>query len=786
MMKDEVRPSLSVAGKEMEAGASEIALRRWQVRGKVTWPVAQLHIRQIFENTARNPLEVVYTFPLSSDQILEAFDVFLSGKRITSRVVKREDARKEYETYLEQGDFAVHLKQHRSNVFSLSIGNLAPGECVLVDFHLSQVLEIQHGEILLRTPTVVGPRYIPGEPLDVGEGLGWAFPTTQVPDADEITPPFTFDPTPYSVQAYFEISRDLPVESIESPSHPFRIQLASDHSYHAFMGDELKANKDIVLKIKVKPVQESTYSILTYDDTSILATTLTPETRTQRQKRPQDLVFLIDISGSMAGVKLKTTRKAVQLCLRKLSAADRFQLIAFESDLHPWKREWVPVTDKTIQMADRWLNGLESLGGTELLPAVHLALRQFRDPDTHREPVIVLLTDGMVGNEWEIARTIKKSNFKGRMILFGIDTVVNQELFQAIHRVVPVMARYIYPGEDIRRVVNMQFQNLGVSWVRQMAMEVSGKAIQLTGWLPMLPFPLAEDTTRLLFFEINGETPRIDALLLYTENGETLRIPVQKQHLTDAVHNSLLKFWGKQLLENRASPESEDLAVSPAFLEQLALDLQLPSPYTDWIALWERDEKIQEISRVQVVPVDFPDMWCEDKFYSSADVLFDLDQTCRFQPVVYHYQNETPRDVVCDMFLYQKMDGRFSFSHPRNSVWESLIVAGWLLAQMEADEQSLQGFESNLKKLMAFLIQKQSRFTKDQRRIWNYILRRYDSLLRRLVGQAIEKWILAAKAAEEEQSETFGFVFKTVLNAAEDIKDLTAEVRQNLRSKIIY
>ncbi len=783
MMGNDERPFIRLAGQDVDADVSQIALRQWQVKGRLSWPIANLRIRQVFENRASHPLEVVYTFPLSSDQILEKFEVILSGKRITSRMVPREDAWKQYEVNLEKGDFAAHLQQHRSNIFSLFLGNMAPGEKVLIDFYLSQVLEIQNGEILLRVPTVVGPRYIPGDPIAMNSGLGWAYPTNRVPDADEITPPFTFEPTSYSVQAYLEIARDIPVQSIESPSHPFQLHFDADNYYQVVMGDELKANKDIVLKIKVKPIRQGLYSILTYQNKSIVAITLTADEQDNYQKGSQDLIFLIDISGSMAGEKLETTVKAVQLCLRKLSSKDRFQLVAFESVLHPWKKEWVPVSDETIQKADRWLRHLDSLGGTELLSAVQHALQQCMVEEETREPIIVLLTDGQVGNEWEIARVIQKSGFRGRMLLFGIDTVVNQELFSAIQRMVPAITKFIYPGEDIRRAVNVQFQNLATSWIRRMYLNIAGEMITLNSQLYGLSLPLSGNTTRVLLFETDRKLPQVDSLQLIVENGKTMQITLLKKRLSDEVQSSLLKYWGKQLLENQAHSDTEDTTFSRDFLKQLALDLQLPSPYTDWIALWEREEKIQEIPRIQVIPVNFPDLWNEEKFCLPE---MEMVKPClaKSPPFVYlefYEMQKLPEDKVCDIFLFQKLDGRFSFSHSRNAIWESLVTAGWLLAQLEVDDQILKGFESNVKKLLNFLLHKQSRFTQNQKILWNYLLHKHQALIRQLMEAKSAGLFPPSEAVDKKWYQIFDEAFAIDLDSVDQIKNLANVLRSEMR-----
>jgi len=103
--------------------------------------------------------------------------------------------------------------------------------------------------------------------------------------------------------------------------------------------------------------------------------------------RSQDVLFLLDTSGSMAGASIGEARAALRLCLRQLREGDRFNAIAFNNRQCKFSAEPVPFTQKTLSNADRWIDSLAATGGTELLPALMLALES-------RPEVLMLLTDG--------------------------------------------------------------------------------------------------------------------------------------------------------------------------------------------------------------------------------------------------------------------------------------------------------------------------------------------------------------------------------------------------------
>ena len=63
-----------------------------------------------------------------------------------------------------------------------------PGEQVVVAISYLQTLDYENGSYKFVFPTVVGPRYIPGQPTGKRAG-GWAPDTDKVPDAAKVTPP---------------------------------------------------------------------------------------------------------------------------------------------------------------------------------------------------------------------------------------------------------------------------------------------------------------------------------------------------------------------------------------------------------------------------------------------------------------------------------------------------------------------------------------------------------------------------------------------------------------------
>uniref|UniRef100_A0A493SXR4 VWFA domain-containing protein n=1 Tax=Anas platyrhynchos platyrhynchos TaxID=8840 RepID=A0A493SXR4_ANAPP len=113
---------------------------------------------------------------------------------------------------------------------------------------------------------------------------------------------------------------------------------------------------------------------------------------------PKDIIFLIDVSGSMAGTKIKQTKAAMQSILRALRPHDRFNLVAFADAPHVWREDGpIPATTSQIRSAARYIESLEAEGWTDLdcaLLAAAALLRHHGVTKEPRVPLLLLLTDG--------------------------------------------------------------------------------------------------------------------------------------------------------------------------------------------------------------------------------------------------------------------------------------------------------------------------------------------------------------------------------------------------------
>jgi Ca-activated chloride channel family protein len=106
------------------------------------------------------------------------------------------------------------------------------------------------------------------------------------------------------------------------------------------------------------------------------------------------------------------------MALDRLLPSDRFNVIEFNSYSTPLFVAPMPVDPATLARAKQFVGALRARGGTEMLPALRIALAGERESSLVRQ--VVFLTDGAVGNEDEILRLVHDKLGDRRLFTIGI------------------------------------------------------------------------------------------------------------------------------------------------------------------------------------------------------------------------------------------------------------------------------------------------------------------------------------------------------------------------------
>jgi Ca-activated chloride channel family protein len=409
-----------------------LPLKALDVSARIDGLLARTVVRQRFANPHAEPLEATYVFPLPDRAAVNRFVMRVGPRTIEGELQERGKAREAYEQALKAGRRAAIAEEERPDVFTMRVGNLPPGESIDVELTLTGPLPVDHGEATFRFPLVVAPRYIPGKPLE-GEsvGDGTHVDTDQVPDASRITPPVLLPGQPSPVQLTLSVEvhpGSLRVSDFRSSLHTVSEGEANCALHFALKPGE-RLDRDFILRFRVDDVQlrASLQFQPDADDPAAgtFALTLVPPRASAGIEKPRDVVFVLDRSGSMDGWKMIAARRALGRMIDSLTDRDRFAVLAFDDNINsfPENRTIQAATDRQRYRAVEWLARVESRGGTEMASPLLMSLSLLEEAKNDR--VLVLITDGQVGNEDHLLRTLTGKLEGVRIFTLGIDQAVN-------------------------------------------------------------------------------------------------------------------------------------------------------------------------------------------------------------------------------------------------------------------------------------------------------------------------------------------------------------------------
>jgi Ca-activated chloride channel family protein len=403
-----------------------LPLASTNVKVRVLGVIAEVVVTQQYRNEGQVPLEARYVFPASTRAAVHAMNARIGDRLVTADIREKETARAEYAAAKREGRTAVLLEQQRENVFQMNVGNILPGDDVRVELSYTELLVPVDGVYRFVYPTVVGPRYNgpPGQESHRPER--WiSMPYLR----DGIAPQTSFALT-------VDLETPVPLRYIDSPSHLLRVDGQRTGTARVeLQPDGLPADdRDFVLEYRLDGDAIESGVLLSDgpDEKFFLAMVQPPAAVPAAQIVPREYVFVVDVSGSMHGYPLDTTRALLSDLLPRLRPSDAFNLLFFAGGNRVLAPQSVPATGENVRHALGVLARESGGGGTELLPALRQALAMPSDRDRSR--VFVVITDGYVAVEREAFELVRRNLSQANLFAFGIGSAVNRSLIEGLAR----------------------------------------------------------------------------------------------------------------------------------------------------------------------------------------------------------------------------------------------------------------------------------------------------------------------------------------------------------------
>ncbi|MBP0021195.1 MAG: protein kinase [Cyanobacteria bacterium SBLK] len=443
----------------------DFPLEHTEVAAKIAGNLSRVEVKQTFTNPYQTPLEAVYEFPLPDDAAVDEMEIRIGDRVIRGNIKKREEAKKIYEKAKQEGKTAGLLEQKRPNIFSQSLANIKPGEKIDVVIRYTNSLEFVGSDYEFVFPLVVASRYTPGTPTGGQNEPNAAWASSLMPETR----------SGRDINVTVDIDAGVEISQVRSPSHQVAIQNSGDRTLVQLADLEIIPNQDLILRYQVMGA-ETQATILTQSNQQggHFATYLIPAVEYKPEEIvPKDVVFLIDTSGSQSGAPMAQSKELMRQFISGLNQDDTFAIANFANTASTLSEQPLRNTFGNRSRALAYINTLQATGGTEFMSGINTVLN-FPAVTDGRLRSIVLLTDGLIGNDEQIIAEVRDRLQRGnRLYGFGVGRSTNRFLLDRLAdvgrgtvTVVPPRANAAGVAEKFfREINNPVLTNIELKWL---------------------------------------------------------------------------------------------------------------------------------------------------------------------------------------------------------------------------------------------------------------------------------------------------------------------------------
>ncbi|MEE8409783.1 MAG: AgmX/PglI C-terminal domain-containing protein, partial [Myxococcota bacterium] len=541
--------------------------------------------------------------------------MIIGDRVIQAEIMKRDEARRTYETAKREGYTAALLEQERPNVFTQSVANIEPGTDIDVVIRYVQNLTYDAGRYEFVFPMVVGPRFFPGNPTGTRSGTGYAPDTDSVPDASRISPPVLGGGMRSGHDISLEMVAEavLPIKNWDVPTHDVRYLPTYDGSLALQLKEsDSLPNRDFVLRYNVDGDQPRVAVLSHKGERGGFVTLIVqpPELDIDELVGNREIIFVVDVSGSMRGVPLAMCQDAMREAIRKLRPVDTFNVITFAGATRKAFARPRPANETNIREALNVVAGLRAGGGTMMANAVREALDPNVEDGRHR--YVFFLTDGYVGNEREIfagaerlVKAIERRGQRAKVFGYGVGSSVNRHLLDGLAKAGKGVTLYASTREDPTIPVNTFYRYIDHSILRDVEIDWGG--LDIVEVYPAVTPDLFASHPLIVHARYNGAGSGTITVRGTTDH-KTMELPVNVTlPEKEEKHEILATLWARakigslerQLWNGHGSQAVEAIT-------QLGIDFRIVTKYTSFVAV-DRSKRVNGETRTIVQPIESPE-----------------------------------------------------------------------------------------------------------------------------------------------------------------------------------
>lgn len=527
--------------------------------------LALTEIDQTFYNPTGSRLEGYFIFPIPKNSVIKKFTMFINGVETEAELLPAPKAKKIYEDIVRSMKDPALLEYSNQGLFRVRIFPIEPRSEKRIRISYSEVLPMDNG-------TMEYTYGLKTRKFSQANGCNFSI-KIDVNSKDKIK-------NLYCPTHIAEINSKGPNHSVVgfessdvSPEQNFRVYFSTDNSRIGMsMLSYKKAKDDGYYFLSMSPGFED-------DEIEIVN---------------KDITFVLDVSGSMAGDKLKQAKKALLFCIENLNEGDCFEIVRFSTEAEALFQGLETANETNKQKARDFVDDLRAIGGTNIEEAMDLALntKTRKDgPAEGRPHMVIFITDGKptIGETKEEAlmSSIRKSNgSENRIFTFGIGNEINTHLLDKITAETQAYRSYITPKEDIEVKISNFYTKVNSPVLTDLRVTFSAENMVFKSYPRKLPDLFkGSSLTMMGRYKVPGES---EVILEGKVNGKPYR-KVYEAALAEEneKHDFIPPLWASRCIgflldQIRLNGENKELVDE---VTALAKEHGIITPYTSYLIL---------------------------------------------------------------------------------------------------------------------------------------------------------------------------------------------------------
>ncbi|VTJ73545.1 Hypothetical predicted protein [Marmota monax] len=331
---------------------------------------------------------------------------------------------------------------------------------------------------------------------------------------------------------------------------------------------------------------------------------------------PKNVVFVIDVSGSMAGRKIQQTRDALLKILDDVKETDYLNFILFSGGVTTWKDQLVQATPENLQEARTFVKNIRDDGMTNLndglLRGIHM-LNKAREENLVPErstSIVIMLTDGDANAGESRPERIQenvRNAIKGKFPLYnlGFGNNLNFNFLETMGLENHGFARRIYEDSDADlqlqgfydEVANPLLTGVEMEYPQNAILDLTQNSYQhfYDGSEIVVAGRLADENINSFKADVKGQGAFND--LTFTEEVDVKEMEEALKEQDYIFGNYLERLWAyltiEQLLEKRKNAQGEEKENLTAQALDLSLKYHFVTPLTSMVVTKPEDNEDQ-------------------------------------------------------------------------------------------------------------------------------------------------------------------------------------------------